>query len=414
MRFSTRLLQTYVPIAATAFFLLLTAACRPSPGTDGDKLALHYDPAVTAGPRSAAAEAARIVDRLSTAELAAQVLLVSPGNQPELSEGFRRSIRNIPVGGVILMRYNIGPDRAAVHSFTSDLQAAARASGAGIPLFIAIDHEGGTVFRLHGIASPLPDAAELGDLPNAPAQAARLYRRAASELRQLGFTMNFAPILEPLLPENREFLRYRAYSEDPARTAELGGIMIQAMLSEGVLPVAKHFPGSGNGDPHYELPRLGAEIDSPQHPALQPFASAIRELDIPALMTAHVQAPALDDTAPATISRRIQQDLLRDQMGFSGIIVTDDLYMRGMSQTYTPEVAGPTALRAGADMLLAMGEGYPEVHSAIVQAVQTGQLPEPRLREAAARILEQKLRLGLVPPRPRLPAGPLASLHNLR
>ena len=347
------------------------------------------------GPRSAAASAASLTAAMSLAEKAAQVLIVSPGHTTQASEGFLRSLQDIPVGGVILLRANMGTSAADLQQFIGILQQASRAAGSGIPLFISLDHEGGTVFRLHGIASQLPDASLIGSGDMSRQAAYSLYKNAAAQLRLLGFSMNFAPILEPLLPENSDFLRYRSYSADPDTVFYYGGAAAAAMQATGILPVAKHFPGSGDGDPHFELPLFSPDADSIDHPALRAFVRAVREQNLPALMSAHVMAPGLDSRLPATVSPSIQTRLLRHEIGFSGLLITDDLHMRGMTIQYEPADAAVAALAAGADMLLAMGGGIDRIHRSIITAVAAGELEESRLDEATARILEHKLRLDL-------------------
>ncbi|MFW5801896.1 MAG: glycoside hydrolase family 3 N-terminal domain-containing protein [Spirochaeta sp.] len=347
------------------------------------------------GPVDANELAYLIAQQMSLRELAAQILIVSPGNTAEPPGRFLDNMKEIPVGGIILMGYNIGSDADAVRNFTARMQQAAVSSGAGIPLYISIDHEGGTVFRLDGIAANLPNAADAGSMESDPAEVRRQFTEAANNLRELGISMNFAPVLEPLLPENRSFLRYRSYSDNPDRVFQLGGAMIEEMRSAGILPVAKHFPGSGDGDPHYELPLFSQNVETIYHPAILPFTRAVHELDLPGIMSAHVRVPSLDKNLPATISPRIQQGFLRDKIGFSGLIISDDLNMRGLTRTHSPAESGVLAVKAGVDMLLTMGADYHRIHAALMDSVQTGVLDEERLLQAAAKGIEYKLRLNL-------------------
>ncbi|WP_169313546.1 glycoside hydrolase family 3 N-terminal domain-containing protein [Spirochaeta africana] len=404
-------------ILALLVLPVLLLSCSPAPAPE-IQFPVYADPPI-AGPATVRETATSLAASMDLRELAGQILIVSPGNSPAPSQRFLALQDSVPVGGVILMRYNIGEDAAAVQDMNAQLQQAALNTGAGIPLFISVDHEGGTVFRLHGVVDRLPDAAELGKSGLNGRQVQELYYHSGQQLRRLGFSMNYAPILEPLLPENRDFLRYRAYSTEPERVYELGGAMTTAMLQAGILPVAKHFPGSGDGDPHYTLPLFAAISDADaaplsaaaRHPALYGFRRAIHELQLPAIMSAHVRAPALDPVLPATISPRIQQQLLRDELGFSGLVITDDLYMRGMTLSYRPAEAGVLALKAGADMLLVMGPGYPAVHDAIRTAVADGTLTRSRLEESVIRILEHKLRLDLAGQAQGLRSGSSAQLN---
>lgn len=345
------------------------------------------------GPLSLSAHALQLAEHMSLSELAAQTLIVSPGFSRSVSQDFKAGLSSIPVGGVIFLGYNIPGSAEELISYTSELQEASVAAGA-FPLFISIDHEGGTVFRLRGIIENLPNASDTGRYSHEELQ--QLYLESSRKIRSLGFNMNFAPILEPLTEENQEFLRYRSYSRDPHEVFYRAGTMIRAMQKAGVSPVGKHFPGSGNGDPHYVLPIISESINDPGQTELLAFSRAVRELELPAIMTAHVMVPNLDPYLPATISPAVIQDLLRSKIGFSGLIITDDLYMRGMTLQYKPEQTAVLALAAGADMLLAMGSSYDLIHESIIEAVHSGALRRERLVEANARIIAEKIRLGLL------------------
>ncbi|GAB6089495.1 glycoside hydrolase family 3 N-terminal domain-containing protein [Spirochaeta dissipatitropha] len=330
---------------------------------------------------------------MSLPELAAQPLIVSPGFSRSASESFKTGLAAIPVGGVIFLGYNIPGNADELMSYTRELQEASAAAGA-FPLFISIDHEGGTVFRLRGIIDNLPNASET-DLYSHE-ELHTLYLESMEKIRSLGFNMNFAPILEPLTEENQEFLRYRSYSHDPQEVYKRAGAMITAMQQTRVSAVGKHFPGSGDGDPHYVLPVISEPMNDPLQTELVAFSRAVRELELPAIMTAHVMVPDIDPELPATISATVIQDLLRKKIGFSGLIITDDLYMRGMTLRYAPEQTAVLALAAGADMLLAMGSRYDLIHQSIIEAVKSGELRRERLIEANARIIAEKIRLGLL------------------
>ncbi|TVR56333.1 MAG: hypothetical protein EA426_13855 [Spirochaetaceae bacterium] len=396
-------------IALLAVLLVITiAACdgdarrrsnpeRPEQSHDSSSSPdVAAEPAETVSPLRA--RAVELVDRMTLDEKAAQVLITTIGGGREVTDEFRARLSEIPVGGVILLGYNIGPDAEAVMALTRDLQRHAREVGAGLPLFIAVDHEGGTVFRFGEIMTRLPSASVIGPYiahDEARPLVEELFVNTSHQLAALGFSMNFAPILEPLAGENEAFLRFRAYSADPDVAAAAAGLFVDAMRDAGVVAVGKHFPGSGDGDPHDVLPVFGLESSSADADGVRAFSLAVRTGAVPAIMTAHVMAPTIDPDQPATLSHTVQSEFLRGEVGFDGLIVTDDLNMRGLRVSLPADAAAPAALRAGADMLLYMADDLPAVHEAIVRAVADGELPEARLDDAVIRIVETKLEYAL-------------------
>ncbi len=380
--------QIFIFLAACT--LGLYASCTPAPATTSNSY----------GPATAEEYARRIAERLSLEELAAQTLIISAGYGTQLSEDWKAQLGRLKPGGVILLSYNIRQSSQTQEAERSaeklrQLCTALQKTSTGIPLFIAIDHEGGSVNRLRNIAPPLPDAAISGAASDSVglSDAQKYFDQAAQSLHQLGINMNFAPVLEPLLDENREFLSRRSYSQNPEVVYQFGISMIDAMLDAGVLPVAKHFPGSGNGDPHIGLPVFGFDPGRENETAVQAFRTAIQNHNLPALMSSHVLVPAIDPENPATVSSKIIGQLLREQMGFTGLLVTDDVYMQGLQDFCSPQEAAVLALSAGADMILAMGAHPESIRDSIVTAVQNGTLSRTRLEEAAIHIISWKLRI---------------------
>ncbi len=323
-------------------------------------------------------------------EKCAQVIMVSLGGAQSLTDDFRQRFARTPAGAVLLLEDNIAGSAEAVIELTDSLDGLARSAGGGIPAFIAVDHEGGTVFRFGNIATWLPGAARIGKSGASAQDVYDLYRNAARQLRTLGFTMNLAPILEPLDSDNQAFLEHRAFSADPEETARYGGIVIEAMRSSGVLAVGKHFPGSGKGDPHEELPLSSFGSDNPDSGIL-PFRRTISENRLAGIMISHVLVPALDPDLPVTISSRIQEGYLREVIGFEGIILTDDLNMQALTRQWDPHRAAVLALQAGADMIMYLPGDFPSIHAGLLRAIADGSLSPVRLDEAVVRILEQKL-----------------------
>ncbi len=311
---------------------------------------------------------------------------------PHLDEAARGLIRDLQVGGIILFARNLeGPEQ--VWKLTSELQREALAA-AGRPLLIALDQEGGRVQRLKSPFTIIPPARELG-LTATPEEVEALSRRVARELALVGINVNLAPVLDvprsPACP-----LWHRAYSADPERAARYALAAIRGYLSGGIIPVGKHFPGLGDtlADSHEVLPQA-LSSDAKREADLLPFAQAIAA-GLPAVMTAHLVVPQWD-ALPATLSAAALQHWLRQRLGFTGVVITDDLEMGAIS-TKLPVAAGAqAALEAGADLLLICQNWQGAWEAA--RLLSREHSLAARGREAAARL--ERLRQSL----PGTPAG---------
>ncbi len=306
-----------------------------------------------------------------------------PGPRPEAVA--KELVRDLKVGGVVLFARNLeGPEQ--VWHLTRDLQREALAA-TGRPLLIAVDQEGGPVQRLKAPFTPIPPARELGAQARA-AQVEALARRVARELTLVGVNLNLAPVLDvargPDCP-----LWDRSFGTDPELVARLGVAAIRGFLTEGVLPVAKHFPGLGDTvrDSHAELPRACSR--PPREADLLPFRRAVAA-GVPALMTAHLLVPEWDGL-PATLSGKILGGLLRGELKFEGVVMTDDLEM-GAIVGQTPVIlAAREALAAGADLLL-ICQDWEAAFAAAARMAREAALAG-RAREAAARLGALKKRI---------------------
>ena len=214
-------------------------------------------------------------------------------------------------------------------------------------ILIAIDHEGGRVCR-----TP-PPMTRFSYAAHWAAQASAVGHAMGTELASLGINLSFAPVLDIHSNPTNPVIGLRAFSETPERVAESALAFMTALQAEGVLACGKHFPGHGDTDrdSHLELPVLRQDLAALGARELKPFEAAIHA-GIPMLMTAHILLPAIDAQAPATSSRRINQEVLREQLGFHGVIVTDDIGMQAVSQRFEDPVAAVEVLAAGADLLM--------------------------------------------------------------
>jgi beta-N-acetylhexosaminidase len=313
-----------------------------------------------------------------------QVLMVGlPG--PRVEQVARELVRDLKVGGIILFARNLETPEQ-VWELTGALQREAlRATGR--PLLIAVDQEGGKVQRLKSPFTLIPPARELGEAAT-PEEVARLARKVARELTLVGVNVNLAPVLDvargPDCP-----LWDRSYGRDPHRVAALGTAAIRGYLTGGVLPVAKHFPGLGDTviDSHEEL-TLAESGSATREADLFPFRQAAAA-GVPAVMTAHLLVKEWD-SRPATLSPVALSTWLRGNLGFNGVIVTDDLEMGGIATRLAVPEAAREALAAGADLLLICSDWQKAWDTADLLAREG---PAARGREAAARLKGFRLRL---------------------
>ena len=311
-----------------------------------------------------------------------QLLMVGfPG--AELSREFLDWLQECRPGGVILFSRNlVGPEQVA--RLTNALQEHAP----NPPLLIAIDEEGGCVSRLPRGFTTFPAASRVAAChsPDAAYGAAEV---TARELRAVGINMNLAPVLDVNSNPANPIIGERAYGTRPEQVCTHGLAVMQGLEDNGIIPCGKHFPGHGDTvtDSHHVLPVVESDRARLDAVELEPFRRAIRQ-GLPAIMTAHVRYPALDAEAPATLSRPVLTDLLRNQLGFEGVTLTDDMEMRAILDHQSIGEASVRALQAGADMILIchQQERQREVASAIEQALERGDLSWERITAGVARI----------------------------
>ena len=303
-----------------------------------------------------------------------------------LSEALEGFVRDLAPGGVILFGRNLGsPEEIAV--LTHALQASS-----ATPLFIAIDQEGGKVARLQAPFTRWPSAEAVGATGSTELTSA-IAASIARELVTVGINMNMAPVLDVLTNPANPVMAGRTYGSDPLMVARHGIAFFRGLAEQGVIAVGKHFPGHGDTtvDSHLALPLVPHDLDRLSAVELAPFAAAI-SAGIPALMTAHLLIPALDQDRPATLSRRILTDLLRAQMNFSGLVISDDLLMQGIADSTTPGEAAVRFLEAGGDLMLICQDeaAQQQALQAVAEAVEIGRLTEARIWASCDRIVKSK------------------------
>lgn len=290
--------------------------------------------------------------------------------------------------GGFFLRPEVIDDADQVARLTEGLHNAGD-SAEGLPLLLSIDQEGGVVQRLKEGVAPVPGAATVGASGD-PAYARRVARENGRTLRGLGVTMVLAPVAD-VDPDGTSVIGSRAYSRDPETAAEMVAASVQGYLRAGVVPAVKHFPGLGTvrGDSHNSLPRQGKSVRQLLRTDLVPFRAAV-EAGAPVVMSGHVSVDALEKGMPASLSAPVLEGLLRDELGFEGVIITDSQGMGPIHGRFGPAEGAVRSLLAGNDLVL--NSFKPEkARRAVIRAVEGGRLAEERVAEAATRV--QALRL---------------------
>ncbi|MFC4338028.1 glycoside hydrolase family 3 protein [Salininema proteolyticum] len=301
------------------------------------------------------------------------------------------------LGGIIYFAWSDNvADPEQILGLSNGLQDASLRLDRGVPLLVSTDQEHGIVTRVGPPATQLPGAMALGATHDAD-DAEDAAAVSGKELRAMGINQDFAPVADVNVNPDNPVIGIRSFSSDPGLAADLTAAQVRGYESRGDLAsAAKHFPGHGDTDvdSHYGLPEIThtyeewTELDKP------PFEAAVSE-GIKAVMTAHIQFPALDDTLkPATLSHPILTGLLREELGYDGVIVTDSLGMEGVRELYGDAEVPVMALEAGADLLL-MPPDLELAFGAVLDAVAAGRLTEERVERSVERILGLKWDLGL-------------------
>jgi beta-N-acetylhexosaminidase len=322
-------------------------------------------------------------------------LLIGGFDTPELPERYRASLREGRRGGAILFRRNL-PDIVTSARLCEAIRAA---SPPDLPPFLGVDQEGGRVTRLPAPFLTLPPMRVLGEL-NDLALVRRAGRALGAELAAVGFNLAFAPVLDVDSNPDNPVIGDRAFGRDPRTVMRNAVAFLQGLQDRNVLACGKHFPGHGDTsvDSHVDLPVITHARARLEQIELPPFRAA-SGAGIAALMTAHVVCQELDAGVPATLSRAICASLLRAEIGFEGVLFSDDLEMAAIAARYPIEEAAVEAVWAGCDALLICKseDAQDRAHEALVRKAEA----DPRFRDRCVEAATRCLRLRrLVPPRP--------------
>lgn len=354
-------------------------------------------------PEAAAVAARAAVDErigaMTLEQKVAQLFIVTPealvegvSQVTQAGDMTREGVTAHPVGGIVYFAQNLLDPEQTTTMLANVKQFYADAGN--VAPFIAVDEEGGTVVRVADNeafgAQDVGDASALGSAGDTEA-AKRAAEQIADYLMPLGFNLDFAPVADVVDPLRSDTMGLRSFSSDAAVAADMVRAEVEGFRDKKMLCCAKHFPGIGAaaGDSHEGAITIEATNEELETVDLVPFRAAI-EAGVPMIMVGHVSLPNIvGDSTPAPLSSVVVQGMLRDSLGYTGIIVTDSLSMGAITDYYTPAEAAVAALKAGCDIPL-MPERLDEAYQGVLSAVQVGELTEERLDESLTRILTAK------------------------
>lgn len=360
----------------------LCAGCSPA-------MPAAEKPAQASEPQTLEERADAIVAAMTTNEKIGQMVMIGI-HGTELDEDSKTMLRQFHIGGIVYFDRNI-KSQEQIKALSEQLQAYAQGEAQQkVPLFLAIDEEGGTVSRGRGVIPAPPSEADIG-ASGQPERARASAASTAQALRAAGINLNLAPVADVSSSDAR------AFSGDAQVAARFTEKAVSGYEQEGMLCALKHFPGIGKGavDSHQEVSRVDAPRETLEREDLLPFAEIIasqRPEDF-LILVSHLIYPCYDAAHSASQSRAVMTDLLRGQLGYQGIILTDDLEMGAVANHVPLRQAGANAVVAGADIVLVCHE-YPheeEVYLGIKDAVDAGEISEERLDASVRRIVLAKL-----------------------
>nr|WP_106781919.1 beta-N-acetylhexosaminidase [Lysinibacillus timonensis] len=298
-------------------------------------------------------------------------------------------IHQYTIGGIIFNKLNLSSPEQTVN-YINKLKD--ENSLNPLPLFLGVDQEGGRVAKLPGNLTYIPDNLQIGKVSN-PEFSYEIGRTLAKEVNAFGFNMNFAPILDINSNPHNPVIGDRSFGNNAQLVTKLGIATMKGIQSENTIAVVKHFPGHGDTatDSHLELPTVNKTLEELQQLELIPFKEAIHEgADV--VMIAHILLPEIDEKNPSSMSEVIISDILRNQLHFEGVVMTDDMTMQAITNHYDIGLASVQSIRAGSDIIM-IAHNYDNVSTVmkhIKDAVSTGEISEERINESVLRIIQLK------------------------
>ncbi|GGM65418.1 beta-N-acetylhexosaminidase [Longimycelium tulufanense] len=401
---------------ATALAALVTALCAAVPASARPHVPVAAGPEPPPPPPAEQTEqdwATTTLRQMSLPEKVGQLFVTyvhgtdanapHPENRKEYGvDTPAEVVERYHLGGVVYFNWSANfSNPPQVARLSNGLQRAALASGARIPLLISTDQEHGMISRLGPPATQFPGGMALGAGRDTGAaeEAARI---AAAELRAVGINQNYAPVADVNVNPANPIIGIRSFSSDPTLAADMVAAQVRGYQKggwrgEGVASTVKHFPGHGdtNVDSHTGLPVIEHDREQWQQLDAPPFRAAI-EQGVDMIMSAHIVVPKLDSSGePATLSPTVLTGMLRKELGFHGVVITDSLQMEGVRQRHSDAEIAVRALLAGADQLL-MPQDMDAAYNGVLEAVRSGRISEQRIDESVRRVLEMKFRQGIL------------------
>jgi len=323
-------------------------------------------------------------------ELIGQHMLIGVSGHT-LTEFEKRFIVENNISGVVLFGRNVSTPEQ-VRDLCAEIQSLRHKMASKAPLFIGIDMEGGRVHRLKAPFTQWPPLKTVGDL-DAPTIAFHFAHRMGLELMAVGINLDFAPCVDVFTNPLNTVIGDRAVSSDPHQVEKMASALVRGYIKSGILSCAKHFPGHGHTviDSHEELPVEEADLKRLHEVELVPFKKALRSR-VDMVMTAHILFKSVDKDWPVTMSEFFLKKMLRDELKYKGLVITDDLDMKAMAKHYDKGFIPVRALQAGADLLLYCNEpaSPPVAIESIMDAVAQGQYSKAELEYTLSRILDVK------------------------
>src|SRR6266700_2657456 len=391
--------KSLITLLCCLLFLLSACSLMPGNSSGGAYLApipsattarpISLSPIPSSTPLSDSDLAAQMVQNMTLDQKLGQMVIVEFYGSTVTADT-SAMLQQYGVSGVLIENQN---GNAQTRSQLIALNAAMQKM-AHIPLFITTDFEGGYVNELRQITSERASEQDIG-VSNDPQVAYNAGHSAAADLTALGLNVNFMPIVDVLTNPNNPGLPMRTFGSDPTLVTNMGRAYLKGLTAGGIIGCLKHFPGLGSAsiDPHKSLPYMDRSLATMNAVDLVPYRTLIDEGIVPMVMVTHILNPQLDPNLPTSLSPNVVTGILRKQLNFNGVIISDTLWMGGISNKYSLAQAAVLAVKAGTDLLLGP-RGLADTQNMIYglhQAVMNGQISQTQIDASVARILEMKL-----------------------
>lgn len=346
-------------------------------------------------------QASQLVSGMSLEDKVAQMFVITPealtgyASVTAAGDTTKAAYESRPVGGLIYMADNLLSTEQTTEMLTNMQNIAMERTG--LPVFLSVDEEGGTVARVaKNDAFGVTDVGNMSDI-GATGDAQNAYNAGVTigtYLKQLGFNVDYAPVADVLTNPDNTVIGTRSFGSDASVVADMVTKELEGLSSQGVFGVVKHFPGHGgvSGDSHDGAVTMDKSLEELMQTEFVPFQKAV-ENGVSFVMVGHISVPqVVGDNTPASLSQMMVSNVLREQLGYQGIVITDAMNMGAITGSYTADQAAVMAVNAGVDMIL-MPQDYETAYNGLLQAVQDGTITEDRINESVTRIVKVKLQM---------------------